>query len=101
MAFFFMKLIPPRATFPHDASEEELAAMSRHADYVKQLIEKDIVVAAGPVMEGEGAWGMAIVNVDTEANANAIGDADPIVQSAIGFRWDVLPMGSLLYKHAT
>ncbi len=30
---FFVKLIPPRATFPGDITPEEMATMKRHADY--------------------------------------------------------------------
>ena len=98
MAFYFMKLVPPRAAFPHDASEQELEAMGRHADYIRGLIEAGKIVCAGPVMDPEASWGAAIAQVDTLDDALELGRNDPVVRADLGFRWDVWPMGSLLTK---
>jgi len=98
MTFFFMKLVPPRATFPGDASEEEMEAMGRHADYIRQLIAEDKIVCAGPVMDPAASWGAAIANVETLEDALDLGRNDPVVLSGLGFRWEAWPMGSLLTK---
>ena len=101
MAHFFMKLVPPRATFPHDASGEEMQAMGRHADYIRGLIAEDKIICAGPVMDPDASWGAAIAEVDTLEEALELGQQDPVVLAGLGFRWDAWPMGSLLTKQAT
>ena len=98
MAYYFMKLVPPRATFPGDASAEEMAAMSRHADYIRDLIEREIVIVAGPVKEGEGSWGLGVAQGATEEELEEIFSNDPVVLAGLGFRWTIFPMGSLLFK---
>ncbi len=98
MAYFFLRLVPPRPRFPHDATGEEMAAMSRHADYWHRNAEERSAIAAGPVFEGEGAWGMAVVSAEDQQAAQAMADADPIIQSGYGFRFDILPMPSIILR---
>jgi uncharacterized protein YciI len=98
MAYFFMRLVPPRPTFPHDGTGEEMAAMKRHAEYWHQNALAGSAIAVGPVFEGEGAFGVAIVEVADQAAAKALADADPIVTSGFGFRFDVLPMPSVILR---
>ena len=96
MAFFLMKLIPPRPTFPSDASHAELEAMGRHSDYIRHLIDVGTVFAAGPVLDPAGTWGVAISEAHDEVALRQLCDADPVIQAGLGFHWEVLPMGSLL-----
>ena len=91
-----MKLIPPRGSFPGDASPEEMEAMGRHADYIRKLIRSGKILAAGPVMEAGGSWGLALADVADAGEAVRLGQGDPVVQAGLGFRWDVHPMPSLL-----
>ncbi len=98
MAYFFMRLMPPRSTFPHDGTGEEMAAMKRHAEYWHQNALAGSAIAVGPVFEGEGAFGIAVVEVADKAAAQALADADPIVTSGFGFRFDVLPMPSVILR---
>ena len=49
MAYFMMKLIPPRPTFLRDATPVELEAMGRHAAYIRSLIGEGKILGAGPV----------------------------------------------------
>lgn len=98
MAYFFLRLQPPRPTFPHDGTGEEMAAMKRHAEYWHQNALAGSAIAVGPVFEGEGAFGVAIVEVADQAAAKALADADPIVTSGFGFRFDVLPMPSVILR---
>ena len=96
MAFYLMKLIPPRPAFPADATTAEMEAMGRHADYIRHHIDAGTIYAAGPVMDPAGTWGVAIVEVpDDEALASLCG-GDPVIRAGLGFRWEVLPMASLL-----
>jgi uncharacterized protein YciI len=96
MAFFLMKLIPPRRSFPADANTSELEAMDRHSDYIRHLVDTGVVFAAGPVMDPEGTWGVAIAEADDEAEARRLCADDPVIRAGLGFRWDILPMASLL-----
>ncbi|MDQ0560833.1 uncharacterized protein YciI [Rhizobium mesoamericanum] len=98
MAYFFLRLVPPRPSFPHDATGEEMAAMSRHAAYWRRNAEEGSAIAVGPVFESEGAWGMAVVSAADQKAAQALADADPIIQSGYGFRFDILPMPSIILR---
>jgi len=75
-----------------------MAAMKRHAEYWHQNALAGSAIAVGPVFEGEGAFGVAIVEVADQAAAKALADADPIVTSDFGFRFDVLPMPSVILR---
>ena len=98
MAYFFMRLVPPRPTFPHDGTGEEMAAMKRHAEYWHRNALAGSAIIVGPVFEGEGAWGMAVVEVEDQAAAQALADGDPIITSGFGFRFDILPMPSIILR---
>ncbi|GAA3091983.1 hypothetical protein GCM10010520_42490 [Rhizobium viscosum] len=98
MAYFFMRLVPPRPTFPHDGTGEEMAAMKRHAEYWHQKALAGSAIAVGPVLEAGGSFGIAIVEVTDQAAAKALADADPIITSGFGFRFDVSPMPSIILR---
>ena len=101
MAYFHLKLTPPRPSFPHDATAEEMAAMQRHAAYWRRNAETGMAIAVGPVFEREGAWGMAIIEVADADAAKAVGDADPVILAGIGFRFDVSPIPSIILQQAS
>jgi uncharacterized protein YciI len=88
---FFFRLIPPRVTFPADASAEELALMKRHADYFAGLFTAGKVVLYGPVLSPAGAFGIAVLEVENEAQAREIAENDPSVLGGLN-RFDVAPM---------
>jgi hypothetical protein len=98
MAYFHLKLMPPRQGFPHDATAEEMAAMQRHAAYWRQNAGTGMAIAVGPVFEKQGAWGMAIIEVADVETANAAGDADPVILAGLGFRYEVSPIPSLILR---
>jgi len=100
MAYFHLRLQPPRPTFPFDGTSEEMAAMALHADYWRAQAKAGTAIAVGPVFEGEGAWGMAVIEVADEAAAHQIADGDPIVQAPFGFRFIVSPIRSLIQREA-
>jgi uncharacterized protein YciI len=88
---FFFKLIPPRTTFPGDASAEELALMKRHADYFAGLFAEGKVVLYGPVLSPAGAFGIGVLEVEDEGQARAIAENDPSVLGGLN-RFEVAPM---------
>jgi uncharacterized protein YciI len=75
-----------------------MAAMKRHAEYWREKALGGSAIAVGPVFEGEGAFGMAIVEVEDQAAARVLADSDPIITSGFGFRFDILPMPSIILR---
>lgn len=98
MAYFHLRLVPPRPTFPHDASAKEMETMDRHADYWRSQAAAGTAIAVGPVLEGEGAWGLAVIEAEDEGAARALADADPVIRAAIGFQYRISTMPSLILR---
>jgi uncharacterized protein YciI len=98
MAYFHMKLVPPRKTFPFDGTALEMAAMAEHAAYWRAKAAARTAIVAGPVFDPAGAYGIVIVEVDDEPAARALADADPVVQATLGFAYETTPMPSLILR---
>lgn len=98
MAYFLLQLRPPRPTFPFDATEAENAAMGEHGAYIRQLAADGVVIAAGPVFDPAGAWGLAVVEVADETAADELAASDPVVRSGLGFRYDRASIPSLILR---
>ena len=92
MKTFFCKLIAPRATFAQDMSESEARLMQEHAGYWREWMDKGRVVTFGLVTDPAGAYGIAVVEVDDDAEVRTLTGNDPTVRSGLGFRFDVYPM---------
>jgi uncharacterized protein len=88
---YYFKLIPPRSTFPHDITAEETRLMEEHSRYFDQQFAAGTVLVFGPVMAPGGAFGMAVLEVDNEAEARKFGEADPSVKGGLN-RFEVYPM---------
>ena len=88
---FYFKLIPPRATFPADITDEERALMARHSDYCQEQFDAGKLITYGPVMAPGGAFGMAILEVADEAEARHFGENDPSVSGGLN-RFELYPM---------
>jgi uncharacterized protein len=74
---FFLKLNPPRPSFAADMSEEERAIMQRHVAFWAPYVEDGTVIVLGPVMDPKGAYGMAVVSVESEEDLERILARDP------------------------
>jgi uncharacterized protein len=83
MNHFVYKLIPPRPTFDRDMSESEAAIMYQHVGYWQQLLEQGKAVAFGPVGDPAGAWGLAVVEAESEHEARALSADDPAISSSM------------------
>ena len=93
---FHCRLIPPRPDFAFTMSEEERALMGRHADYLREKLREGIMIIAGPVADPAGPWGLLILRAGSEAEARAVTDGDPVAKSGRGFRYEILPMLSVI-----
>jgi uncharacterized protein YciI len=98
MAHFLYKLIPPRPTFPGDMTDGEGAIMQEHFAYWERLIKARQAVAYGPVMDPEGSYGIAVIEVEDEAAATGIAENDPAITSNAGFRFELHPMPDAIVR---
>jgi len=74
---FFVKLVPPRATFMMDMTDAEKAIMQQHVVYWGKLLEKGMAIAYGPVLDPKGAYGVGIICVDTDDELQEMIANDP------------------------
>jgi uncharacterized protein len=88
---FLYKLIPPRPTFVQDMTEAERKAMEEHAIYWKGLTDKSIAIVFGLVLDPNGPWGVAIVEVEDESEAHDLGTNDPAVKAGLTFDIYLMP----------
>ena len=75
--FYFLKLNPPRPDFAQSLSPGEKKIMGEHAAYWKNLLQKGICLIYGPVLDPKGAYGVGIVEVESEEQLNALITNDP------------------------
>jgi uncharacterized protein YciI len=79
MAFLY-RLLPPRPTFAQDMSSAEADVMRRHVAYWRDLLNRDVALAFGPVLDREDRWGLGLLDLEDEQAARAIGASDPAVE---------------------
>jgi uncharacterized protein YciI len=89
--FFFLRLNPPRPTFPGDITEAEQAVMTEHAAYWRGWTEKGKVVVFGPVMDPNGVFGMAVIEAESEEEVRGLIAGDPVTKAGLG-SYEVHPM---------
>ena len=73
---YFFKLIPPRPTFPQDMTDEEKRLMEAHSRYFDEHFAAGRLLLYGPVMATSGAFGLAVLEVESEAEARRFGEGD-------------------------
>lgn len=89
---FFCKLLAPRADFAQTMTDAERQLMGEHAVYWRRGIEEGHVTGFGLVADPRGAFGMGVVEFDSESDARAFTDGDPTVRSGQGFAFEIAPM---------
>ena len=92
MKTFFCKLLPPRPSFAQDMSEAEAKLMQEHAAYWNDRMDKGQVVTFGLVADPNGPFGIGIVEVEADADVEALTTNDPTIRANRGFRFEVYPM---------
>jgi uncharacterized protein YciI len=98
MAYFLLRLTPPRPSFPFDATAAEKALFSDHAAYWLERAEAGQAIAVGPVFDPAGTWGLALVEAEDAERAQALGATDPVVTADAGFAYTVSPVPSLILR---
>jgi uncharacterized protein len=88
---YFFKLVPPRPTFPQDITEAERRLMDEHFRYFQDHFAAGRLPLFGPVMATGGAFGLAVLEVENEAEARLFGEGDPSVKAGFN-RFEFSPM---------
>jgi uncharacterized protein len=81
---FVFGLTPPRPTFTQDMADEERATMDRHAAWWQSQIDAGKTVVFGPVLGKSGAWGLSVLEAESDENALALTRSDPAVTEGVG-----------------
>jgi uncharacterized protein YciI len=100
VSFFVFRFVPHRPDLPASMTEAEAATMAEHVAYWQALADRGIAVVFGPVADPAGAWGVAIVEVASEAEAFAIRADDPVVHADLG-PVEIHPMPVAITRPAT
>jgi uncharacterized protein len=88
---YFVKLIPPRPTFPMDITPEEKLLMQEHARYTQEGFADGKILLYGPVMARGGAFGMAVFEAHDEVEVRQFVENDPTVRAGLN-TFEVSPM---------
>lgn len=72
---------PLKENFNETATEEENKIVSEHFLYLKNLLEKNILVLAGP--ETNAKFGIAVLETQTEEEAKKIMENDPAISNKV------------------
>ncbi|MFW9903809.1 MAG: YciI family protein [Candidatus Thorarchaeota archaeon] len=75
----YMVIIRGRPNFPNTMSEEEERIMGEHFEYLKKLMEQEMLILAGPTLDDSG--GYIILNTSSLDIAQEIMSKDPSVSS--------------------
>jgi uncharacterized protein YciI len=62
-----------------DMTDDERDVMGRHAAHWQSVIDAGQMVAFGPVVDGTGSWGLAVVESEDEEELRAFAAQDPVV----------------------
>jgi uncharacterized protein YciI len=74
---FALKLLPCRPTFSQDMTPEERAIMQQHLVYWRALMDKGKVIVFGPVMDPKGAYGLGVIEAESEEEVQSFIANDP------------------------
>jgi uncharacterized protein len=94
VAYFLVKLIPPRPSFVADMSTEERDVMLAHQDYWLPHVNAGLVLVMGPVLDPKGAYGVMICNTPSLKMLEDWEAKDPVMLSGSGFAFENYPMPS-------
>jgi hypothetical protein len=88
---FFVRLIPPRPTFPMDITPDEKLLMQEHARFTRESFDAGKILIYGPVMAAGGAFGMAVFEVADVSEVRAVLEKDPSVLAGLN-KFEIHPM---------
>jgi len=98
--YFFSKLIPPRPSFAFNMNEVERALMEQHGAYWSKVAADGKAIVFGPVADANGPFGLLVLEVESEADAQRLIASDPVNQSGLDFKFETFPMLSAVTRRA-
>jgi uncharacterized protein len=91
---YFVRLIPPRVTFPLDMTADERALMLKHVAYFQEKFAAGKLLIFGPVL-APGPFGMAVFEVADEGELRDIMANDPSISSGLNrFEFHTMKLGA-------
>ncbi|PLS03318.1 YciI family protein [Neobacillus cucumis] len=94
---FMLKSTPPRTTFHQDMTGEERDVMLKHIAYWTEKQNQGIALVFGPVLNPSAPHGLAIIEVENEAQVPKLVEEDPAVMAGIMIT-EFYPMKAVLPK---
>jgi uncharacterized protein YciI len=91
-----VKLVPPRPTFNVDANDHERDLMRAHVMYWRAHLASGLVVAFGPVLAPDGAFGVGLLRATDEREVRDFLAQDPALTGGIGLVAECYPMATLI-----
>ena len=88
---FLYKLNTLSPIFHSDQNVEEKRIMQLHSEYWMELKDKTKVIVYGSIFELKGVYGMVVIEVENDEEANYIAKCDPAVSSSI-CTYELTPM---------
>jgi uncharacterized protein YciI len=73
---------PPRERFVETITPDEAATMQVHAGHLAELLDRGVLILAGPTF-GDVNTGIAVIEAEDEDAARAIMMSDPAVSSGL------------------
>jgi uncharacterized protein YciI len=99
MKYFLCRFLLPRPDFLATMSDDEAKMLKAHGGYLQALLEKDMVVAHGPVLDPAGGWGVSIFEIEDHIDITALTADDPMIKAQVGAKYEALPMRQLRYRN--
>ncbi|WP_394233858.1 YciI family protein [Niallia oryzisoli] len=92
---FMLKSTPPRITFHQDMTDEEREIMLKHIAYWTEKQNQGIALVFGPVSEPSAPHGLAVIEVEHEAEVPKLIADDPAVLADI-MKTEFYPMKAVV-----
>ncbi|WP_260417915.1 YciI family protein [Pseudomonas cichorii] len=84
MKYYLCKFIPPRADFLATMTADEQQWMKQHGEYLNALLEDNVIVAHGPVIDESGGYGVSLYQIADDQDIAAFTAEDPVVKNGVG-----------------
>ena len=97
---FMLKSTPPRTTFHQDMTVEERSIMLKHIAYWTDKQNQGIALVFGPVLNPVAPHGLAVIEVENEAQVPKLIAEDPAVMASIMTTEFFSMIATLPKKHA-
>ena len=83
MAQWLYRIVPTRPQLVAEPTDDEVAVISAHFQYLLDLKSRGDLIIAGRTQESEGTFGITIFEASDEDAARAIMQADPAVAGGV------------------